>query len=183
MTGAASTMDLAISPAALVARAAAGDRAAFARIVDAHHADMARIAYVVSGDADIAEDAVQAAWSAAWRKLRTLRDPERLRPWLMSVAANEARQAVRRRQRRSVVEIDVAALGTSAGDPAESLGRVDLVNAIHRLKPEDRVLLALRYVADLESGEVAPLVGMSASGVRGHLSRLLGRLRTELDDG
>lgn len=183
MSGVASPADLAPSHATMVARAAAGDRVAFARIVEAHHGDMARVAYVVCGDQEMAEDAVQAAWSIAWRKLGTLRDPERLRPWLVSVAANEARQLVRRQRRRSVVEIDVQSIGSSVPDPSDRIERLDLVNAIGHLKPEDRVLLALRFVACLESDEIGPLVGLSPSGARGHLSRVLGRLRRELRDG
>jgi RNA polymerase sigma-70 factor (ECF subfamily) len=183
MSGAATHADLAPTHSALVARAAAGDRVAFARIVEDHHGDMARVAYIVCGDIDLAEDAVQAAWSIAWRKLGTLRDPDRLRPWLMSVAANEARQMVRRGRRITVTEIDVATLPVSEPDPSDSIDRLDLVNAINHLKPEDRALLALRYVADLESGEIGPLLGMSPSGVRGHLSRVLARLRKELRDG
>jgi RNA polymerase sigma factor (sigma-70 family) len=183
MSEAATHADLAPTHSALVARAAAGDRVAFARIVEAHHGDMARVAFVVSGDIDLAEDAVQAAWSIAWRKLGSLRDPDRLRPWLMSVAANEARQMVRRRHRNLVAEIDVVALPASDPDPSDAIDRLDLVNAISHLKPEDRALLALRYVAELESGEIGPLLGMSPSGVRGHLSRVLGRLRREIRDG
>ena len=59
--------------------AAAGDAVAFARIVGAHHDDMARVCCVVCGDLELAQDAVQAAWPIAWRRLDTLRDPERLR--------------------------------------------------------------------------------------------------------
>jgi RNA polymerase sigma factor (sigma-70 family) len=88
--------------ASIVRLAAAGDTVAFARIVGAYHADMVRVAYVVSGgQQDVADDAVQAAWSAAWRKLGSLRDPQRLRQWLVSVAANEARQACRRQRHRT----------------------------------------------------------------------------------
>jgi len=75
-----------------VALAAAGDETAFARIIEAHHDDMRRICYVICGDLDVADEAVQAAWSIVWKKLGGLRDPARLRPWLVSVAANEARQ-------------------------------------------------------------------------------------------
>jgi RNA polymerase sigma factor (sigma-70 family) len=60
---------------------------------------------------------------------------------------------------------------------------VDLANAIHRLKAEDRALVALRYLADLDSTEIAGLTGRSASGVRTRLSRVLDHLRKELDDG
>ena len=89
----------------MVASAATGDEAAFARIVAAHHDDMARVAYVVCGDVEIAQDAVQAAWPKVWAKLGTVRDPDRIRPWLMSVAANEAKQLARGRSRRRVREI------------------------------------------------------------------------------
>ncbi len=88
-----------------VALAAAGDEAAFARIVQAHHDDMTRVCFVICGDLDVADEAVQAAWPIVWRKLGSLRDPSRLRPWLVSIAANEARQLIRRRRRRTVVEL------------------------------------------------------------------------------
>ena len=82
-----------------VASAAAGDETAFGRIVAAHHDDMRRVCVVVCGDEALADDAVQAAWSVAWRKLSSLRDPDRLRPWLVSVAANQARDLLRQLQR------------------------------------------------------------------------------------
>ena len=113
-------------PAVAVARAAAGDESAFARIIEAHHDDMTRVCFVICGDLDIADEAVQAAWPIVWRKLGTLRDPGRLRPWLVSIAANEARQLVRRRRRRVVVELAMAGASTPDVDPA---GRVRRVNA------------------------------------------------------
>ena len=95
--------------AGLMRLAADGDEVAFARIVDAHHADMSSVCFVVTGgDAELAEEAVQSAWPIAWRKLDTVRDPERLRPWLISIAVNEARQLARRRRRGRVLEIAVA---------------------------------------------------------------------------
>jgi RNA polymerase sigma factor (sigma-70 family) len=169
--------------ASAVAQAVAGDEAAFARIVDAYHHDLVRVAYIVVGDLELAEDAAQSAWSIAWRKLGTLRDPERLRPWLVSVAANEARQLVRSRHRRAVAEIRVVPPDDPEPDPADEIDRLDLLNTLRGLKPEDRRLLALRYVGGLEPTEISSLVGMSPSGVRGHLSRLLERLRKELRDG
>ncbi len=96
-------------PTSMVRLAAAGDTVAFARLVAAYHRDMVRVAFVVCGGSqDLADDAVQAAWAIAWRKLRSVRDPDRVKPWLVSVAANEARQLWRREHRRYVAEIDVA---------------------------------------------------------------------------
>src|SRR4051794_35643180 len=59
---------------ATVGRAAQGDEVAFARLVAENHASMARVAFVVCGDPELTRDAVQAAWSIAWRRLHTLRD-------------------------------------------------------------------------------------------------------------
>jgi RNA polymerase sigma-70 factor (ECF subfamily) len=180
MTSIPTQMDESLASA--VAQATAGDEAAFARIVRAHHADMTRVCFVICGDLDLADEAVGAAWPIVWRKLGSLRDPDRLRPWLVSVAANEARQILRRQRRRSVVELSVSAVDASSVDPSGRLDDLDLANALARLDPDDRTLLALRYVAGFDSTELARVTGRSASGTRGRLARLLDRLRTELSD-
>ena len=166
--------------ASLVDRAVAGDQIAFTRIVASHHADLLRIAQLVCGDVDLANDAAQAAWAIAWRRLGSLRDPERLRPWLMSVAANEARQLVRRRGRRQVREIAIGDAGTPTFDDELAI-RVDLGAALGRIDPKDRTLLALRYIAGMELAEIGREVGMSATAVRSRLARAIMRLRRELD--
>jgi RNA polymerase sigma factor (sigma-70 family) len=168
--------------ASTVALAGAGDEAAFAQLVATYHADMARVAFVACGDRELAEDAVQSAWLVAWRKLRSLRDPDRVRPWLLSVTANETRQLLRRR-RGAVVEIDVEAPGDARGDPSTGIERLDLRRALAHLSPDDRALLAMRYVVDLSSDELATAVGTSPSTARTRLSRVIDRLRKELRDG
>ncbi len=102
----------------------------------------------ITRDDGLADDAVQAAWDIAWRKLGSLRDPARLRPWLVSVAANEAKRLAKRQHRRHQVEIHVDASTRPGGvDPATGIDRVDLRRAMAHLDPDDRALLAMRYVA------------------------------------
>lgn len=168
--------------ASTVERAVAGDELAFARIVGAYHLDLVRVAYVICGDASLAEDAAQAAWWIAWRKLPALRDPSRLKGWLVAVAANEARKVARREHRHGIVEIRVVEDPATGSDPARGIDHVDLANALAHLTPDDRALVALRYAAELDSSELGPLLGLSASGVRTRLSRLLDRLRKEFGD-
>jgi len=168
--------------AATVTAAPGGDVVALEQIIARHHRDLARVCVVIcGGDPGLAEDAVQAAWTIAWRKMGGLRDPERLRPWLVSIAANEARRVARSKRGR-VVEVQVEETHATGGDPAGAAASLDLRAALQRLKPEDREILALRHVAGLDSGEIGRAVGMSASGVRTRLGRLLTRLRAELDD-
>lgn len=176
----------ALLPATVVTDAAGGDRVAFSRLVAAYHADLVRVAYVVSGDEQVAQDAAQSAWAIAWRKLGSVRDPARVRPWLAEVAANEARQAMRHRRRERLAEIGID-VDDPAGDPAGpdlsgEIERVDLANALRHLAPDDRALLAMRFAAGFDAGEIAAARGMTASGVRGHLSRVISRLRKELGD-
>ena len=149
---------------------------------------MARVCFVVCRDTDLAQEATQAAWPIAWRKLDSIRDPDRLRPWLVSIAVNEARQLMRQRGRRALREIAIDPMHRRAGrapgnwDPAEHAAEIDLANAMARLSLDDRAMVAMRYVAGLTSTEIGVAIGMSAGGVRTRLARLLGRLREDLGD-
>ena len=131
-----------VAIATTVERAAAGDEVAFARIVAAHRAEMVRVANLVCGDWDPAQDAAQAALWNAWRKLPSLRDPAWLRPWLMSVVANEARAIVRRERRHPVVELTIATEASGRREPGDDIVQLDLANALHHLGPDDRALVA-----------------------------------------
>jgi DNA-directed RNA polymerase specialized sigma24 family protein len=176
MTGAADT-DLPLA----FASAIAGDDVAFARIVARYHEELLGIAVVVCRDRTLAEEAVQATWAIAWRKLSTVRDPTRLRPWLVSVAVNEAKQLFRRRRRHTTVAYVADLAGATGGpDPATGVAGVDLRLALERLDADDRALLALRYVAGFDSTELAGVVGLTPAGVRTRLKRLLDGLRREL---
>jgi len=178
---------MAIHGGDLVRAAATGDEAAFTELVARHHRDLQRVAYVICRDTSLAEDATQAAWAIAWRRLGDVKDPERVRSWLVAVAANEARRVMRSR-RRGVMEISVAdvELETAADLRADPLARgiatADLGRVLAALDPTDRALIALRYLSELNSDEIGRALGMSSSGARGRLSRLLVRLRGDLGD-
>ena len=170
--------------ARFVAPAAAGDETAFRQIVAAHHDDMRRVCVVICGDEALAEDAVQAAWSIAWQKLGSLRQPDRLRAWLVAVAANQARDLVRSQHRRLHLEVLSDAPDVPGGiDPATGIDSMDMLAAIRRLDPDDRALLALRYVAGFNATELSAATGLTPSGTRNRLERLLTSLRQELTHG
>ncbi len=170
--------------ARVLASAAKGDEMAFARLVEAHDDAMYRVCVAVCRDHAVASDAVQAAWTIAWRKLGSVRDPERLRAWLVTVAVNEAKSLIKSRRRRWLTEVPA---DTSSGPgglaPAAGVGSIDLRDLLERLDPDDRALLSMRYVAGFNSTELAMAIGISPSGTRTRLERLLARLRRELSDG
>lgn len=152
--------------------------AEFASLVARHHSDLIRVAYVVLGDRALAEDAAQAAWTRAWQRIDQLRDPAKVRPWLVAVAANEARQIARRKK-------PIADRGTSSSYGAEAdPSLMDLSMALAGLALDERQLLGMRYVIGLTSAEIGAELGLSAGAVRHRLMRVVGRLREVMrDDG
>jgi len=168
----------------MLASAASGDEVAFQHIISAHHEDMRRVCQAISGDHAIADEAVQAAWLVAWKKLDKVHGPDQLRPWLISVAVNEARKLMSKRRRRAEVEILADASVEPGGiDPATGVAAVDLRAALSRLEPDDAALLAMRYVAGFDSNELGVATGKSPAATRQRIKRLLDRLRKDLNDG
>jgi len=110
--------------------------------------------------------------------------PDHLRPWLVRVAANEAKQLLRKRSTRARFEVATTASQEPGGrDPATGVTGLDLREAVSRLDPDDRALIAMRYLAGLDSNELAVATGKSPEAVRQRLKRLLDRLREDLTDG
>ena len=145
------TLEAASTTDATVRLAANGDESAFAWLVDRHYASMARVAYAITGDVEGARDATQTAWATAWRRIHSLRDHDQVRAWLVAIAANEARQQLRKRGNRTIVDISEVLDAAPSADPADQIGTVDLARALARLKPDDRTLLALRFAAGLNA--------------------------------
>lgn len=67
--------------------------AAFAALVADHHRDLVRLAYAIVGDPDVANDVAQAAWTAAWRNRRRLREPEKVRQRQLGIGPRDNTQA------------------------------------------------------------------------------------------
>jgi RNA polymerase sigma factor (sigma-70 family) len=83
----------------------------------------------------------------------------------------------------SVGDTELERVPGARSDPQDSsIASSDLRRVLASLDPTDRALIALRYVAELSSDEIGRALGMSSSGARGRLSRLLLRLRGELGD-
>ena len=166
----------------VLASAAAGDAAAFARIVELYHDDVARVAFVVSGDEELTSDAVQATWPEAWRGLATMRNPERLRAWLVSIAAREARRltaAGPRVPEGTAGDSGLPATRASSA-PAYRADELAVANALAPLDSHDRMIVGLRYVAGLTSVEIGRELSMPDGAVQARIARILARLLKDL---
>src|SRR5439155_13647115 len=89
----------------LVLRAQRGDERAFAELMRTHQEVAFRVAYLIAGSAGEAEDAVQDGFIKAWRALGRFRRGAPLRPWLLQIVANEARNRRRSAGRRAALAL------------------------------------------------------------------------------
>jgi DNA-directed RNA polymerase specialized sigma24 family protein len=102
----------------------------------------------------------------------------------VSIAVNQARDLLRKGRRRSDAELLANARAVAAGiDPATGIDALDLLAAMDRLTPDDRALIAMRYVAGFDATELSAAARLSPSGTRARLARILARLREDLVDG
>ncbi len=172
----------------LVERAKRGDARAYEEIVRTYQSIAFRTAYLIAGTAADAEEAAQDGFLEAYRALARFRRGEPLRPWLLQIVANEARNRRRSAGRRARLSVRAAAQEPSGGaapSPEATLlaseSRASLLAALNELREEDRQVIACRYLLDLSEDETAAALGLPRGTVKSRLSRSLERLRTQME--
>src|SRR6266852_1719058 len=173
----------------LFTRAQRGNQAAYEEIVQRYQQIAFRTAYVISGSAADAEDAAQEGFVKAYRALDRFRLGAELRPWLLRIVANEARNRVRSSGRRHQLELRLAE-GFRPGDAAPSPEAVAvagderrrLLTMVNALSEEDRLVIASRYFLELNGEETAAALGIPEGTVKSRLSRALARLRARVEE-
>src|SRR2546423_15121189 len=171
----------------LIARAVRGDSAAYEEIVQRYQQVAFRTAYVITGSAPDAEDAAQEGFVKAYRALGRFREGAALRPWLLKIVANEARNRNRSTGRRQQLELRLIQ-GTRPGAAATSAEAVAvasderrrLLAMVNALGDEDRLVIASRYFLELSGEETAAPPGIPEGTVKSRLPRALPRLRTRV---
>jgi RNA polymerase sigma factor (sigma-70 family) len=167
----------------LVLRAQSGDARAFERLVEPHREVMFRVAYLIVRNAADAEDAAQDALVKAWRALSRFRPDAPLRPWLLKIAANEARNRRRAAGRRERLALRATASpsGEAAPSPEElavaAAERRRLLDALEQLPDGQRLVLACRYLLSLSEQETAAALGIRPGTVKSRAARALEQLR------
>jgi RNA polymerase sigma-70 factor, ECF subfamily len=125
-----------------------------------------------------AEDVAQEAVLRAWRNRESCRDPARPWAWLQQITRNETYRMVSRRGMTHELPTEhVPEVQTQSGEDAV-LSRIDVQRALAPLSPSDRMMVRLRYEADMTNPSVAGALGISVANVKVRLHRL----RPQLED-
>jgi RNA polymerase sigma-70 factor (ECF subfamily) len=176
-----------LEDAELVGLAKDGDVRAYEQLVERHRALAFRTAWLVTRSTAEAEDAVQEAFVKAYYALPKFRAGAPFRPWILRIAANEAKNRVRSNRRREALAVRAAAEpGDAVPSPeAAALAREDaetVVAALAKIPERDRLVIAYRYLFDLSEAEMAAALDVRPGTVKSRLSRAMARLRAELDE-
>ena len=179
----------------VLARAQAGDEAAFARLFADVQPALLRYLRVITPEAD---DVAGDTWLHVVTGLRGFRgEEEAFRAWLFTIARHRAADAARSRARRPAVPVAVpeaaqglTAQGLTAGPPLapdaadlalDGISARAVVALIATLPRDQAEVVMLRVVAGLEVADVARIVGKSPGAVRVAAHRALRRLAAHLE--
>lgn len=162
--------------------AAPGERAAaFAAFVQRHGRELGRLAYLLLGDRDAADDLVGDAFLAAWQQWDVVRDADHPLAYMRRLVVNQAGSRIRRsaRERRRLVLFRGDADETDRGRDTDTV--VDVRSALARLPARRRACVVLRYGFDVSEQDVARILGVSVGTVKSQTSKGVAQLRPLLE--
>ena len=166
---------------ALIERARNGDRDAYAQVATLSSHRLYAVGLRILRDPDAASDALQAALVRIWRDLPSLRDTALYDAWSYRVMLRACSDA-RRRARRSVPSIDLAAIEPAVADSQSQVAlRDELERAFAALRIDQRAVLVLLYYQGLSVAEIADALGISVGTVKSRLHAARQAMRAAID--
>lgn len=158
----------------------------FRVLVDRGLDDAYRLAGIVLGDRVEAQDAVHDAVIAAWRGFGSLRDHDAFDAWFRRIVVNSCRDRMRARGRRRLVDLGrelAEAEHPLEPDASSSAAVRDAVDrALEALDPDERLVVVLRYHADMTVPGISVAAGLPEGTVKSRLHRAMQRLRVAIEE-
>ncbi|HVR78190.1 MAG TPA: RNA polymerase sigma factor [Acidimicrobiia bacterium] len=171
----------------LIRKAKRGDVEAFEELVRIHQQIAVRVAFLVVGDRDAADDVAQEAFVKAYHALSRFRQESPFRPWLLRIVRNEALNQRRRHGRQERLSLRLAndpVSGGAAPSPETTViigaDRQAVLDAVNALPTRYRQVVAHRYLLGLSEAETAAALGIPAGTVKSRTARALARLERAL---
>jgi RNA polymerase sigma-70 factor (ECF subfamily) len=184
----------AFDEAALVARAQAGDQAAFTTLVDHYQRKIYRIGKNITQNNEDAEDVLQETFLKAYEHLGGFQGNSKFYTWIVRIAVNEALMKLRKRKGDRFVSLDEPIetgeeevkreIAVWDDNPEQRYSREEMQHildeAVDGLKPDFRTVFVLRDIEELSTEETAEALGISVPAVKSRLLRARLALREKL---
>lgn len=167
----------------LVEEAQRGDRNAFAELMELEGGRLYAVAYRILRDPHLAQDAFQEAAISAWRRLPTLREPDRFEAWIHRILVHACYAESRKRTRWAasvrVLEIDSS---RTMEAPSAIHDRDELERGFRQLSVDQRAIFVLHHYVGLPLVEIAETLGIPAGTARSRLHYATEALRRALGE-
>jgi RNA polymerase sigma-70 factor, ECF subfamily len=158
-----------------------GSRRRMQELVQQHYESLYRYAFRLCGSASGAEDLTQEAFCQAQLKLRQLRDPSRVKPWLFSIVRNAYLHGLRDARREKTVPLEcVPDLPERLSEPLGEIDGQQLQTVLDELPEDFRTPLILYYFEDFSYRDIAEQMDLPMGTVMSRLARAKAHLRARL---
>ena len=172
----------------LIQRSLTGDENAFAQLVKKYQKQVHALAWRKVGDFHIAEEITQDTFLRVYKKLATLKDPNRFAGWLYRIAARQCHAWLRKKrmQTQSLEETDTELIekmtysqyiAEEQAKAATDAQRDIVQRLLARLRESERTVVTLHYFGEMTCEEISRFLGVSASTVKSRLRRARLRLK------
>ena len=155
-------------------------RARLADLYEIHGPHALRLAYVLTGDRELAEDLVQDAFVKLSGRFADLRDPKAFQAYLLKTIVNLAKMHWRRKRVERVVAVRERSMTRPSHLP-DIEGYEEIKAALLRISPRQRAAIVLRFFEDLSEAQTAEVLGCATGTVKSLVHRGLLTLRTEME--
>ena len=175
-----------MSESDLIQAAIRRDEQAWEALVNEYQQPVFRLAYLFSGDPDEAEDITQEAFIRAFQSISKFNPSRPFRPWVLSIAANLARNRQRSIKRylnslQRLARLEPKAVLNVPADLEQPWDARALWQTVRRMSLDDQQMIYLSYFLELSEEETAGVLGIPHGTVKSRLHRALKRLRLRLD--
>lgn len=151
----------------IVEAACNGDVNSFGKLYERYYTAMVWLAYSILADRNLAEDVAQETFAVACSELIRLKQPEKFANWLAAICRNVACRMAKQRKKEVLINDPLVVSERSNDDGHEKAVR----EAISNLPTPYKEVLILRYYNDMNYEQIASILGICISKVKGRLFR------------
>ncbi|MCR5836832.1 MAG: RNA polymerase sigma factor [Lachnospiraceae bacterium] len=160
------------------------DKYAFEKVYQSIYTDLLKMAIYILGNSDEAEDVVSDTIMDAYTGISKLKDATKFECWILRILSVKCKRKIRDKYQMinvhnpNVSNIDDINIGSYKSDIDN---RLDIHNAMMKLKKEERIIVTLCVVEGYKSSDVSLILGINQSTVRSKLNRALAKMRKTLE--
>lgn len=162
----------------LVSRLKKDDKDAFSQLYGKHRHQVFRVAFLILGNREQAEDIMQESFFKLWTNRRKLKDGPIL-PWLLKVATNASFSFFRKKKEFSLEEYPIQE--SKEKDPEEALIFKEILEGLGKLPKRQRAVLSLRLLFEYSEEETSKILGIPPGTVRSNLFKAKENLRKRIN--